>query len=133
LDARFVDFIDANGVDRSGNRLTASPRNAALAGIDWESAFMGDWQWRAGLQLQTRSRIYFDNSNSELLSSNARTLLHASLALSNDRSGTSIGLTGRNLGNKKVLLDALNLAEYGFLQQTYDAPRQIALSLSQSF
>jgi iron complex outermembrane recepter protein len=133
LDARFVDFIDANGVDRSGNRLTASPRNAALAGIDWESAFMGDWQWRAGLQLQTRSRIYFDNSNSELLSSNARSLLHGNLAFSNDRTGTTIRLNGRNLANKKVLLDALNLAEYGFLQQTYDAPRQIGISLSQSF
>ena len=133
LDTRFVDFIDANGVNRSGNRLTASPKNAAIAGLDWSANLRTNWTLSAGLHASMRSRIYFDNTNSLLLSSASRTLLNADLALSNDNTGTSVRLSARNLGNKQVVIDALNLAEYGFLQQTYDAPRQVAISVGQSF
>jgi iron complex outermembrane recepter protein len=133
LDTQFVDFLDANGVDRSGNRLTASPRHTALAGLDWQGESSSNWRWDAGIQLHARSLIYFDNTNSVLLASAGRTLLHGSVGLSRIDTGTTLRLTVRNVGDRKVLLDALNLAEYGFLQQTYDSPRQIAVSLSQSF
>ncbi len=133
LNTRFVDFIDANGVDRSGNQLTASPKNALAASLDWESQNIGDWQLSAGVQANARSQIYFDNTNSSLLSSAARTLVNANFGLFNRRTGTEVRLIARNLGNKRVVIDGLNLAQYGFLQQTYDAPRQIVFSLSQHF
>jgi iron complex outermembrane recepter protein len=133
LDTKFVDFIDANGVQRSGNRLTASPKQAAVAALNWQAGISENWAASASLRANYRSLIYFDNTNSPLLSSPSRTIVGADLALSNARSGLTVRLTARNLGDKAVLVDALNIAEYGFLQQTYDPPRQIGMSVEQRF
>ena len=133
LNTKFVDFIDANGVDRSGNRLTASPKQSGVAALNWQHGFAGSWSLAASLRANYRGLIYFDNTNSPLLASASRTLVGADLALSNADRGMTLRLNARNLGDKAVLVDALNLAEYGFLQQTYDPPRQLSLSFEQAF
>ena len=133
LNTKFVDFIDANGVNRSGNRLTASPKQSGVAAINWQHAFAGNWALAASLRANYRSLIYFDNTNSPLLASPSRTLVGADVALSNAERGITLRLNARNLGDKAVLVDALTLAEYGILQQTYDPPRQLAISFEQAF
>ena len=133
LNTKFVDFIDANGVQRSGNRLTASPKQAAVAALNWEVPISQNWLLSTSVRANYRSLIYFDNTNSPLLSSPSRTIVGADLGLSNAGTGLTVRLTARNLADKAVLVDALNLAEYGFLQQTYDPPRQIGISVEQTF
>ena len=133
LDTKFVDFTDANGVQRSGNRLTASPKQSAVAALNWEALISENWAATASVRANYRSLIYFDNTNSPLLSSPSRAITGADMALVNAKMGLTLRMTARNLGNKAVLVDALNLAEYGFLQQTYDPPRQIGISVEQRF
>jgi len=133
LDTQFVDFVDANGVDRSGNRLTASPEWATVAGLDWTHTLNDRFTLSAGTQLDYRSQIFFDNTNSPLLASGSRVLLDARIALADSAWDTVIALSVRNLNDKETLVDVLNIAEYGFLQQTYDPPRRAMLTVTKSF
>lgn len=133
LDAEFVDFVDANGIDRSGNRLTASPEYSVVAALSWSGAINERFTLSAASNLNYRSQIFFDNTNNPLIASDARTLIDARVALTDKQLNISYELSARNLTNKKVLVDVLNIAEYGFLQQSYEPPRSVVLTVTKSF
>lgn len=125
LDAQFTDFIDANGANRSGNRLTASPEFSAVAALSWSSAVAKDWTLGADLGVNYRSEIFFNNTNDPLLQSDARTLLDAALTLGHTPSQVSATLAVRNMTDEAVVSDALAITNYGFIQRTYAPPRAI--------
>ena len=133
LDTKFVDFVDANGIDRSGNRLTAAPEWSVVAGLSWNRAINERFALSAASNLNYRSQIFFDNTNNPLIASDARTLIDARFALTDNQLNISYELSARNLTNQKVLVDVLNIAEYGFLQQSYEPPRSIVLTVTKSF
>jgi iron complex outermembrane receptor protein len=129
LDATFVDFVDANGVDRSGNRLTAAPEVSALLSLDWQAQLTPIWFARANLNLKHRSEIFFDNSNDALLKSKDATLTDMTFNLEHRPAQVTVSVSVRNLTNEAVVVDALNIAEYGFIQQTYAPPRTVFVEL----
>ena len=129
LDAKFTDFVDANGADRSGNRLTASPEFSAVAALSWQAALSANWTLGADLSANHRSEIFFDNTNDPLLQSDARTLVDAALTLGKVSSAWSVTLAVRNLTDEVVVSDALAIANYGFIQRTYAPPRAVILNL----
>ena len=133
LDATFTDFVDANGVDRSGNRLTASPEFSAVAALSWRGAVAGDWTLGADLGVNYRSAIFFDNTNDPLLESDARTMVDAALTLGHSRSGLSATLAVRNLTDEVVVADALPITNYGFIQRTFAPPRAILFTVKSAF
>uniref|UniRef100_UPI00286CF8AB TonB-dependent receptor domain-containing protein n=1 Tax=Brevundimonas sp. TaxID=1871086 RepID=UPI00286CF8AB len=133
LDATFTDFVDANGVDRSGNRLTASPEFSAVAALSWSGAVAGDWTLGADLGVNYRSAIFFDNTNDPLLESQSRTIVDAALTLGHTRSGLSATLAVRNLTDEVVVSDALPITNYGFIQRTFAPPRAILFTVRAAF
>lgn len=133
LDAKFTDFVDANGIDRSGNTLTASPEFSAGAALSWHASLPQNWTLGATVSADYRSEIFFDNSNDPLLQSDARTLVNAALTLAQTRSGVTVVLAVRNLTNEVVISDALAIANYGFIQRTYAPPRSVMFTLKALF
>jgi iron complex outermembrane receptor protein len=133
LDATYTDFIDANGIDRNGARLTATPETALRVSAQYERAIGSDFGLTLAVDLDHRSEIYFDSSNSALLSSPQVTLLRTRVLLVDRKRGLELALEASNITNEAVLVDALNISEYGLIQQTYGAPRQVFLSVSKSY
>jgi iron complex outermembrane receptor protein len=133
LDATFTDFVDANGVDRSGNRLTASPELSAVAALSWQGSLGGDWTVGADLSANYRSAIFFDNTNDPLLQSNARTLVDAAITVGHTRSGVSATFAVRNLTDEVVVSDALPITNYGFIQRTFAPPRAFFFTVRSAF
>ena len=131
LNARYSDFIDANGRDLSGNRLTASPQWAGFTGLEWDFAEFGNWGLSFRGDVNFRSRIYFDGSERAALSAPARSFVNLGLAM--QRSDLSVALDVTNALDKAELVDVLDFAEYGFLQQTFGPPRRVGLALSWKF
>jgi iron complex outermembrane receptor protein len=133
LDAHYTDFIDANGTDRAGARLTAAPETALRLSGQKRWALNPSLSLTFSIDADHRSNIFFDSSNSALLSSPQRTLFDARLVLTQNSKGWALALEGSNLTDETVLVDALNIAEYGLIQQTYNTPRQVFVSVSKSF
>lgn len=80
-----------------------------------------------------RSQVSFDTTDNRLLRSPERTLVDARLAIVNAERSLTLALEVTNLGNEAVVVDALNIAEYGLIQQTYGTPRQFVLRLEKRF
>jgi iron complex outermembrane recepter protein len=133
LDAYYTDFIDANGLDRAGAQLTAAPETALRLSGQKQWALSPSLDLMLSIDADQRSNMFFDSSNSALLSSPERTLVNARLMLSQAGKGWVFALEGSNLTDEIVLVDALNIAEYGLIQQTYNAPRQFFMSVTKSF
>lgn len=131
LNARFSEFIDANRRNLSGNRLTASPEWAGFTGLEWDLAEFANWGLSFRGDINFRSRIYFDGSERAVLSAPARSFVNLGLALQRDELGIALDVS--NALDKAELVDVLDFAEYGFLQQTFGPPRRISLALNWKF
>ena len=133
LDAGFTDFIDANGVSRSGNRLTAAPEFSGVSSLAWRGQITPAWTASAEVSAKYRSRIFFDNTSDPLLSSSANTLVDVSLSLEHQPSGLKADVSVRNLTDEPVIADALNIGQYGFIQRSYAPPRAFYLTIRKHF
>ncbi|MEM1390419.1 MAG: TonB-dependent receptor [Pseudomonadota bacterium] len=133
LDTEYDDFIDANGIDRSGNSLTASPEWSGVAQIDWQGDLTSRLSLKTGVAADHRSKIFFDNTNDPLISSDGRTLFDAYATLIDEPTGLAFTLSVRNLTDEEEIADVLNIQEFGFLQQTYGPPRQVLFQIRKDF
>lgn len=133
LDAAFTGFVDANGVNRSGNPLPNAPNVAWSAGLSGTSAISSVWQMGYGVNANYRSNVSFDTTNAPLLRSDARLHADARIALIRPESGLTLSVEVANLTDERVLIDALNIAEYGLIQQTYGLPRSVNLRVTKQF
>jgi iron complex outermembrane receptor protein len=133
LDAKFTNFVDANGVNRSGNPMPNAPEVAISAGLSGTAPLGTALEINYGIRADHRSQVSFDTTNSPLLRSGARTLVDARIGLTWPRSGVALTLDATNLSDEAELIDALNIAEYGLVQQTYGTPRTVTLRLAKRF
>lgn len=83
LDATFTDFIDANGVDRSGNPLPNAPDTSLAASLSGTSRLTSRLDFEYAVYAKHRSQVSFDTTDSQLLRSPERTLVDARLAVVN--------------------------------------------------
>ena len=133
LNAKYINFTDANGVDRSGNRIPISPRVSSNYSLQWKGHLSQRFLGYAQITYDQRSQIFFDNTNNPLLSSPASQTLAASVSLEDKASNWQFEVSGRNLTNERVLVAALSIANYGFIQQTFGPPRAVQVTLSKGF
>ena len=133
LDAKFVDFVDANQIDRTGNRLTAAPELTALAHLNWRRQVTPNWDAVSSISFRHRSEIFFDNTNNSLLRSDDATLTDLTLELEHTPGEIAVSIAIRNLTNEAVIADALLIAEYGFIQRTYAEPRTVYVQIRKQF
>ena len=133
LEAKYVDFVDANKINRSGNRLPASPQVSSNVSLNWTGAMSARLTGSARLTLDQRSKIFFDNTNNPLIGSPSSQTLAAAFRVEDMSSGWQFEVSGRNLLNEHNVAAALNIAEYGFIQQTYAPPRSVQATVTKAF
>lgn len=133
LRTQYTDYTDANGVDRSGNRLPVSPSTSTNFALEWKGQISSRLIASARLVYDQRSKIFFDNTNSPLLSSPSSQTIAVLLSLEDRDRVWRLDLSGQNLTDEQTVVATLNIANYGFIQQTYAPPRSFQIALTRTF
>lgn len=111
IDGKFNDQ-DGNGhaQEYAGNRFRLTPEHAAAAGLDVTLPVSKKATAYFRPTYSYKSKVYFENENSELLSQKGYGLLnaHAGVQVKASRCYYEVGLYGKNILNEKYLVDAGN-------------------------
>lgn len=79
LDATYDSFVNEDGQDFSGNRLTRSPKSSYNVGINYYRSIGQQSSFRAFVDYSYRSQIFFEANNLDLLGDESVGLLSAKL------------------------------------------------------
>ena len=118
LDATYDTFINEDGQDFSGNRLTRSPEHSYNIGLNYDTPIGDNMSLSALAEYSYRSRIYYDPDNFPLVGDSSLGLLNARVTLGvGDH--WSFSLWGNNLTDEVYRLNVIdgrgpfNLSESG--------------------
>lgn len=125
LNATYRDFKSA-GNDYSGNTLPSAPKVSVQGSIDWQHKTpLGTLVANAGLSF--RSKVYFDTSNAERLTDQARAFADARLGIRVARDRLEIGAWGKNLFDETNISDITQVPTLGFDVFSVAPPRTYGL------
>ena len=124
-DARFDEFDD-NGVDRSGNRISRTPRHKVTVSPSYTALFDG-MEATLAADYRYESLIYDDNSNQPPEIRPATHFVDARLVLDNIADRFSVSVWGKNLTDERTrIFQSVFLgANFG----TYNPPRTYGVTL----
>jgi iron complex outermembrane receptor protein len=124
-DARF-DVFDDNGVDRSGNRISRTPRHKVTVSPSYTTA-VGGMEATVALDYRYESLIYDDNSNLPPEIRPATNFVDARLVLEKIADRVSVSVWGKNLTDERTrIFQSVFLgANFG----TYNPPRTYGVTL----
>lgn len=139
LDAKFTEFVNADGQDLSGNRLPFAPTFNSSLGSRYDLDlgegrlvyFQGEWAHSAGYYTEVENRAAGHQEKSNIL--NAR------IAFVSSDERLELGLWGRNLTDVAKIVDYNRAVEdnvalfEGALFRAYSAPRTYGLDLKYRF
>lgn len=131
LDAKYKDFVSADA-DYSGNTLPSAPKVSIQGAVDWEHPiFAGTLV--TNLSWSFRSKVYFDTSNAERLTDQARAFVDGRLGYRFGDDRYEIGLWGKNLFDETNISDITPIPSLGFDVISVGAPRTYGLYLKAHF
>ncbi|WP_162846129.1 TonB-dependent receptor [Seongchinamella sediminis] len=130
LDTEYVDFIESNGTDNSGNRLQRTPQSQFNVGIDY-SADLGSWSdaLRFNMNYTWQDKMYWgpQNTNSE----DSYGLLDARVTLAPYSKPWTISAWGKNLSDEVYRSNIT--AIFNDEISVYTPPRTYGVEFSWSF
>lgn len=137
IDGKFNDE-DGNGhvQEYAGNRFRLTPKSAAAVGIDVTLPVSRQATLYFRPTYSYKSKVYFENENSELLSQQGYGLFNANagVLVKAPKYYYEVGLYGRNILNEKFLVDAGNSGnQIGFPTFVAGAPSVFGVSFKIGF
>lgn len=128
LDTEIKDFTSA-GTDFSGNRLALSP-TVTFSGIaNYEIPVSDGIALAFQPSVSYRSSQFFSADNSPLLEQKGYWLVGGRIALKDEDERWEVALFGRNLTRKKYINYAVDLSDFGFIEQFRGEPRMFGVEL----
>ncbi|MGH6651612.1 MAG: TonB-dependent receptor [Sphingopyxis sp.] len=128
LDTEIKDFTSA-GTDFSGNRLALSP-TVTFSGIaNYEIPVSDGIALAFQPSVSYRSSQFFSADNSPLLEQKGYWLVGGRIALKDEDGRWEVALFGRNLTRKKYINYAVDLSDFGFIEQFRGEPRMFGVEL----
>ena len=130
LDTRLSSFATAAGAVPAGNRLPNAPATSFTGRASYEVPVGDDLKF--GIQGETRysSGVFKDAGNDPLIKAGSYWLFNGRLSLGGSRSKWEVAVWGRNLTNKRYLVQGVDLASLGIVNHIYNAPRTFGVELS---
>lgn len=126
LDTEIKDFTSA-GTDFSGNRLALSP-TVTFSGIaNYEIPLSAGLAFAIQPSVSYRSRQYFSADNSPLLEQKGYWLVGGRIALKDEDGRWEVAVFARNLTRKKYINYAVDLSDFGFIEQFRGEPRMFGI------
>lgn len=127
LDAKYRDFQSA-GNDYSGNTLPSAPKISIQGAVDWERPTpVGTLV--ANLSMSFRSKVYFDTSNAERLTDQARAYADARMGWRFAKDRLEIGGWVKNIFDETNISDITPIPSLGFDVISVGAPRTYGVYL----
>lgn len=132
IDGKFNDEDgDGHAQEYAGNRFRLTPKNSAAVGIDVTLPVSRQTTLYFRPTYSYKSKVYFENENSELLSQQGYGLLNANagILVKAPKCYYEVGLYGKNILNEKYLVDAGNSGnQIGFPTFVAGAPSVFGVS-----
>ena len=126
LDTEIKDFTSA-GTDFSGNRLALSP-TVTFSGIaNYEIPLSDTLALAVQPSASYRSSQFFSADNSPLLEQKGYWLVGGRITLKSEDDRWEVAVFGRNLTRKKYINYAVDLSDFGFIEQFRGEPRMFGV------
>ena len=133
LDTKIEDFVSA-GADFSGNQLALSPKVTFSGVASYEIPLEA---MSAAVVLQSsvsyRSSQFFSADNAPLLSQDGYWLVGGRIALRSDDGRWEAAIFGRNLTAERYVNYAVDLSDFGFIEQIIGEPRMFGLEFKVAY
>lgn len=126
LDTEIKDFT-SSGTDFSGNRLALSPTLTFSGIANYELPLSGKLALAIQPSVSYRSRQYFSADNSPLLEQKGYWLVGGRIALKDADDRWEAAVFARNLTRKKYINYAVDLSDFGFIEQFRGEPRMFGV------
>ncbi|MCR5453882.1 MAG: TonB-dependent receptor [Bacteroidales bacterium] len=137
FDGKFADKDEeGNKQELAGNRFRLSPKYACDLGFEFHFPIRNKMMIYFRPNVTYKSKMYFEDTNSEDISQDEFTLLNASLGLkfSLKNMNYDFGLWGKNITNTEYIIDAGNAGQtIGFPTFVAGAPANFGVKLSVYF
>lgn len=134
LDAEYTNFVTPLGQDFSGNSMVAAPDWSLVARGRYETGpIWGDLGLVAGADATYTGDQYFDTQNTERLAQGEYWLVNARLALRPQDGRWELAAFVKNLADEEYVVDAFDVADFGFDELVYGDPRTYGISLTYRF
>lgn len=131
-DAKYTDYINANGVDVSGNKLPFAPDNAASIDVNYYLPVSGGSALDFSVAYDWKDDYYFVSSNAEKTRQDAVGLLSASVTWTSSDQTWDVMLWGKNLTDE-LQLSSLIVDPTQITSEFYMPPRTYGVSVSKSW
>ncbi|PZR31122.1 TonB-dependent receptor [Caulobacter segnis] len=128
LHAKYKDYRSEGG-DYSGNQMPEAPKFNASLSAKYKVELESGAAIEPSLDASYRTRIFFDPSQTERLSSPAVFQLNGQLAWRSPDEHLEAGLWAKNLTNKAVLVEITPIAGLGYDMLSYAPPRTFGVFL----
>lgn len=128
LDTEIKNFTSA-GTNYSGNRLALSPTVTFSGTVNYEIPLSSNLALAVQPSVSYRSSQFFSTDNNPLLEQQGYWLVGARIALKDDDGRWEAAMFGRNLTGKKYINYAVDLSDFGFIEQFQGEPRSFGVEL----
>ncbi|MCD8182490.1 MAG: TonB-dependent receptor [Bacteroides sp.] len=137
IDGKFSD-TDGDGREQelAGNRFRLTPKSSFALGVDANIPLNKSAMFYVRPSYSYKSKVYFENENSELLSQDGYGVLNCNLGLQwkPKKVYYEVGLFGKNILNEEYLIDAGNSGnQIGFPTFVAGSPSIFGVSLKVGF
>ncbi len=112
-------------VNLSGNTIRNSPKGSFNAGLEYRFGFANGTSLTVGGDANYKTRVYFDQYNTSVLSQPGFLLVNSRIALQLPGDAWEIAARARNLTDKQYLTGAVALSGQNFTPQGYVGDRRL--------
>nr|WP_321362465.1 TonB-dependent receptor [uncultured Hyphomonas sp.] len=134
LDAEYEDFVTPIGEDFSGNRMVATPEWSLVARARYESQpVWDDKRIIFGVDASYTDDQFFDTANTPRLGQDSYVLANARIALKPASDRWELAAFIKNITDEDYIVDAYDVADFGFDELVYGNPQTYGVSLSYRF
>ena len=134
LDAEYTSFVTPIGQDFSGNTMVAAPEWSLVARGRYDTGpIWGDLGLVASIDAAYTGDQYFDTQNTDRLAQEGYWLANARLALGPQDGRWELAAFLKNLADEEYIVDAFDVADFGFDELVYGDPRTYGISLTYRF
>lgn len=128
LDTEVKDFTSA-GTNYSGNRLAMSPTVTFSGIVNYEIPLSSNVALALQPSVSYRSSQFFSTDNNPLLEQQGYWLVGGRIAIKDEDGRWEAAVFGRNLTGRKYINYAVDLSDFGFIEQFRGDPRSFGVEL----
>lgn len=132
LHTEFGSFASSNGIVPAGNRLPDSPKASFNTGASYEFALAGAVSARLAVDGRYQSSTFRDALNDPIVASEGYWVWNGRVSILRE-GDWDVSLWGKNLGDKRYVMQGINQTVLGFGFRIYGPPRTYGVSVSKSF